>query len=462
MLGAIIGDIVGSAYEFNPTNDYDFEMFGNGSGFTDDTICTVAVADAILRHKDYGESLHEWCRRYPNPKGGYGGRFHQWVMSDNPKPYNSLGNGSAMRVSPVAWAFANLVEAMHEAAATAECTHNHPEGIKGAEAVAMAIHFGRELRMTSGSIDKRDIVEALRPVLEYTRYDINIRRADVQNRFDETCPGTVPVALWIISESNGFEDAIRKAVSLGADADTLGAIVGSIAEAIWGVPENLALKAMSYLPEEMKSVIIEFYRKYCWEEFPIKSLYDEKFLNPYKNSDCFDFDAEVYEASKYVEENQLYYSTGGKTGTLKGRMTPSMINHLNKNEVFVFGSNKLGHHMGGAAKAAMDKFGAIWGQGDGLQGQSYAINTMDGLLETAINVNRFIDFAAAHQELTFFVTPIGCGIAGYTPLQIAPLFTKAIALPNVYLPRIFWEYFWQVNGICPEFYEFNKKWNDWK
>lgn len=275
MLGAIIGDIAGSAYEFNRTNNYDFEMFNQDCGFTDDTICTIAIADAILEHKDYGESLHEWCSRYPHPKGGYGGRFHQWVMSDYPKPYNSLGNGSAMRVSPIAWAFLNTVSVVNEAADSAKCTHDHPEGIKGAEAVALAIHFGDEIRRLSTRIDKQEILEKFKPVLEYTRYNINIRRADVLNKFDETCPGTVPVALWIISESNGFEDAIRKAVSLGADADTLGAIVGSIAEAIWGVPTNMAVKAMSYLPSEMKSVVLKFYRRFCWEICPVKGYGDE-------------------------------------------------------------------------------------------------------------------------------------------------------------------------------------------
>ena len=117
--------------------------------------------------------------------------------------------------------------------------------------------------------------------------------------------------------------------------------------------------------------------------------------------------------------------------------------------------------MGGAAKAAMSKFGAVWGEGDGLHGQSYAISTMEGLLETAKNVNRFIYFAAKHQELTFFVTPIGCGIAGYNPLQIAPLFAKALMLPNVYLPKIFWEYFWQINEIEPDYFRPASEWKDW-
>ena len=139
MLGAIIGDIVGSRFEFNNTNRSDFELFHKDCSFTDDTICTVAIADAILRKCSYQESLLRWCRSYPNPMGGYGGRFAQWIHSNNPQPYNSFGNGSAMRVSPVAWAFDNLDDVLAEAEKTASPTHNHPEGIKGAKTVAHAI-----------------------------------------------------------------------------------------------------------------------------------------------------------------------------------------------------------------------------------------------------------------------------------------------------------------------------------
>ncbi len=269
MLGAIIGDIVGSRWEFNPTNDYNFPLFSDENDFTDDTICTIAVADALLQGTDdYGKFIHEWCRKYPHPMGGYGGRFRQWVMSDNPQPYNSYGNGSAMRVSPIAWAHLNLGSAVCHAELSAACTHNHPEGIKGAQAVAEAIHFGDELRRSPKNINKETISEYFLPIAERYGYNININKAFVQNRFDETCQGTVPVALWIITESNGFEDAIRKAVSLGADADTLGAIVGSIAEVIWGVPEDIALEAMEYLPSEMKRVVLSFYMKYAREIFP--------------------------------------------------------------------------------------------------------------------------------------------------------------------------------------------------
>lgn len=254
MLGAIIGDIVGSRFEFNPTNDYNFELFTDECGFTDDTICTCAVADALLKGRDYGESIHEWCRRYPHPMGGYGGRFAQWVRSDNPQPYGSFGNGSAMRVSPVAWFYLQREEMLACAKMTAMCTHNHPEGIKGAQTVALAIFVARQQRKLKAHV--KDVVKSvIAECVEFSGYNINIRKEDVINRFDETCQGTVPVALWIINQSNSFEDAIRRAVCLGADADTLGAIVGSVAEAIWGIPEEIKVKAISYLDERMKKLL---------------------------------------------------------------------------------------------------------------------------------------------------------------------------------------------------------------
>lgn len=262
MLGAIIGDIVGSRWEFNPTNDYNFELFSDKNGFTDDTICTVAVADAILRDKDFGETIHEWCNRYPHPMGGYGGRFAQWVYSKNPQPYGSFGNGAAMRVSPVAWAKLNAFGMMSMAKKTAECTHNHPEGIKGAQTVALAIHHAIEMRATTSQPNAQDVAVILDKCVKFSGYNINIKKESVINRFDETCQGTVPVALWIIGQSTSFEDAIRRAVSLGADADTLGAIVGSIAEAIWGIPEEMQLKALKYLPNDMKNVLLRFYNRF--------------------------------------------------------------------------------------------------------------------------------------------------------------------------------------------------------
>ena len=256
MLGAIIGDIVGSRWEFDPTNDYNFEWLSEENGFTDDTICTVAVADALLHERDFDKSIHDWCNRYPHPMGGYGGRFAQWVHSDQPKPYGSYGNGSAMRVSPVGHWFEEIDEMLDAAAATALPSHNHDEGIKGAQTVALAIFKAK--RFCSDAPEHID--EILQECVEFSGYDINIKKEAVINRFDETCQGTVPVALWIISESDSFEDAVRKAVCLGADADTLGAIVGSIAEAIWGIPEEIKQAILLYLPDEMKEVVSEFYK----------------------------------------------------------------------------------------------------------------------------------------------------------------------------------------------------------
>ena len=267
MLGAIIGDIVGSRWEFHPTNDYNFEWLSDENGFTDDTICTVAIADALLKGRDFGESIHDWCNRYPHPMGSYGGRFAQWVRSNNPQPYNSFGNGSAMRVSPVAYCYEDEYQMLNAAEATAACSHNHPEGIKGAKTVAMAIYTAMELHQGCDLLGEKDIDYILSRCTAISNYDIEIEKADVINRFDETCQGTVPVALWIIGESNSFEDAVRKAVSLGADADTLGAIVGSIAEAIWGIPIDMQLQVMRYLPTDMKRVVLQFYWRYIRDSF---------------------------------------------------------------------------------------------------------------------------------------------------------------------------------------------------
>lgn len=248
MLGAIIGDIVGSRFEFNNTHNLDFKLFHKDCSFTDDTICTVAIADAILRKCSYQESLLRWCRSYPNPMGGYGGRFGQWVNSSNPQPYNSFGNGSAMRVSPVAWAFDNLLDVLAEAKRTALPTHNHPEGINGAKAVAHAIY---ELR---NGCSLACFIGIMNQYYPSHKYDIS-----EPGKYDETCMGTVPLAFKIFYESNSFEEAIRKAVAWGGDSDTIAAIVGSLAEARWGVPWHIGERAIQFLPQSMQDVIHLFY-----------------------------------------------------------------------------------------------------------------------------------------------------------------------------------------------------------
>ena len=276
MLGAMIGDIAGSKYEFNNTFDYDFEMFGEGCDFTDDTICTVAIADAILNGRNYQESLLDWCRRYPSPKGAYGGRFAGWIRSLDPQPYNSFGNGSAMRVSPVAWLFDDLSQVLEEAEKTALPTHNHPEGIKGAKAVAHAIWYFRKSRFSEESKDSeneetkglknenakasKDENETIQGFMSIARsyYEDFDTRVYPKGKFDETCMDAVPLSFYLLSQASSFEDAIRLAISHGGDSDTIGAIVGSIAEARFGIPQEMKEKALSYLPDDMKDIWKQF------------------------------------------------------------------------------------------------------------------------------------------------------------------------------------------------------------
>lgn len=254
MLGAIIGDIVGSRYEFANTHTTDFELFTPYNNFTDDTICTIAVADAILQNKSFKDSLLYWCRKYPSPMGAYGGRFGQWVRSADPQPYNSFGNGSAMRVSPCGW-LPDLAQVLKEASESAECTHNHPEGIKGAQCIAHCI------ASALGGQSKEQITEM---VTQEYGYDLSMTCTGLRQTygFDETCQGTVPQAIVCFLESNDFEEAIRLAVSIGGDSDTLAAITGSIAEAYYGIPQDIEEKALAYLPEEFKEVINSFRKKY--------------------------------------------------------------------------------------------------------------------------------------------------------------------------------------------------------
>ena len=279
MLGAMIGDIAGSKYEFNNTFDYDFKMFGGGCDFTDDTICTVAIADAILNGRSYQESLLDWCRRYPSPKGAYGGRFAGWIRSLDPQPYNSFGNGSAMRVSPVAWLFDDLPQVLEEAEKTALPTHNHPEGIKGAKAVAHAIWYFRKSKFSEVSKDSeneetkglknenakasKDENETIQGFMSIARsyYEDFDTRVYPKGKFDETCMDAVPLSFYLLSQASSFEDAIRLAISHGGDSDTIGAIVGSIAEARFGIPQEIKDRAIDYLPKDMKEIYRSFSEK---------------------------------------------------------------------------------------------------------------------------------------------------------------------------------------------------------
>jgi ADP-ribosylglycohydrolase len=250
MLGAIAGDIIGSAYEMSGTKSKDFPLFSEYCRFTDDTVLTIAVADAILHDHDYVTQFKAYYQRYP--RAGYGGHFKRWAGSSDREPYNSWGNGSAMRVSAVGFAFDRLDQVLQEAERSAVVTHNHPEGIKGAQATAAAIFLGRTVQ------SKREIKANIETTFGY---DLSQTLDEIRPsyEFDMSCQGTVPQAVMAFLESTDFEDAIRNAISLGGDSDTLACITGGIAQAFYGgVPEAISEQALTYLDERLRSVTVEF------------------------------------------------------------------------------------------------------------------------------------------------------------------------------------------------------------
>ncbi len=254
MLGAIAGDIIGSIYEWNKTKDYNFNLFTESSHYTDDSVLSVALADSILSGVGYTIKLKEYYRRYPN--AGYGGRFVAWAISDNTNPYNSFGNGSAMRVSPVGWAYNSIDEVLEKAKESAAVTHNHPEGIKGAMSVASCIFLAR----TGKTKD-----EIKHYVTETFNYDLNRSYEEIKPTydFDVTCQGSVPEAIICFIESDSYEDAVRKAVALGGDSDTQGCITGSIAEAFYGgVPKSIKNVVYSKLDDKLLLVVDKFVDSY--------------------------------------------------------------------------------------------------------------------------------------------------------------------------------------------------------
>lgn len=271
MLGAIIGDIAGSRFEFNNHRSKDFELFTEKCRVTDDSIMTLAIAKAIMEtdkiaeHSNVGNDpgndyymllekmavkyMQEIGRKYPYC--GFGGMFSRWVFTDDPKPYNSFGNGAAMRISPAGFKAKTESEACRLSKAVTGVTHNHQEGIKGAEAVAVAIYMAHN-GFTKDEIQKRT-------EQKYYSLDFTLDGIRESYRFDETCQNTVPQAIKSFLESKSFEDAIRNAISIGGDSDTLAAITGAVAEAYYGVPEKLKEKALAYLDDELRSIFDDWY-----------------------------------------------------------------------------------------------------------------------------------------------------------------------------------------------------------
>ncbi|MDD5209614.1 MAG: ADP-ribosylglycohydrolase family protein [Elusimicrobiales bacterium] len=254
MLGAIAGDIIGSVYENFHTKRKDFRLFTPLSSFTDDTVLTVAVAEAILSGKPYGESIRSYARSYP--LRGYGGGFMRWALIPGSAPYNSFGNGSAMRVSPVAWAFEKEEEMLAQAEFSAACTHNHPEGIKGAQAAALAVFLARK------GAAKEEIKTS---IASRYGYDLSRKLDEIRPSYktEISCQASVPEAIIAFLEAENFEDAVRNAVSLGGDADTQAAIAGSIAEAYYkGIPAEILQRVNKKLPAGFLDVIARFRAKF--------------------------------------------------------------------------------------------------------------------------------------------------------------------------------------------------------
>ncbi len=254
ILGALAGDIIGSVFEWNNVKTTDFPLFSPNTDFTDDTVLTLATMDVLLDDGDYASVYQHYARKYS--QRGYGGRFSIWIYLKEPKPYNSWGNGSAMRVSPVGWAFNTLEEVLAEAERSASVTHNHPEGIKGAQATAGAVFLAR----TGES--KQTIKDW---VVKETGYDLNRTVDEIRPvyQFNESCRRTVPEAIIAFLESRDFEDAIRLGISMGGDSDTIACITGGIAEAFYKeVPELIREKVLKILPIEAIALIEKFSERF--------------------------------------------------------------------------------------------------------------------------------------------------------------------------------------------------------
>jgi ADP-ribosylglycohydrolase len=254
MLGAIAGDVIGSVYEHCPVKTEGFPLFHPHCRFTDDTVMTVAIAYAILESVDYAFALKSFGRKYPN--AGYGSAFIDWIFEDEVRPYNSWGNGAAMRVSPVGFAFDDIDTVLLEAKRTAEVSHNHPEGIKGAQATAVAVFLAR--KGESKENIKREIARLF-------GYDLNRTIDEIRPsyRFDVSCQGTVPEAVIAFLDSCSYEDAIRKAISLGGDSDTLACITGGIAQAYYrSIPTEIVSMVRRTLPEDLLLIVEKFYQRF--------------------------------------------------------------------------------------------------------------------------------------------------------------------------------------------------------
>lgn len=399
MLGAIVGDFVGSIYEFHNTKDYDFTLLTDRSTYTDDSVMTVAVAKWLLTDPSHSLNslaaiLREFGRNYPCPMGGYGDVFWDWLKNPQMEANDSFGNGSAMRASAVGWMFDSLEETERVARLSAVVSHKHPEGIKGAQATAAAVFLARTGK------SKEEIKSYIEQRYGYN-LDRNYEQLKKNYHWESGCQGTVPEAIIAFLHSKDYEDSIRLSVALGGDSDTLACINGGIAEAFYGViPEKLSTFVLSKLPNEFKKIL---------GMMRTGSFYHHKYV-----LNCI--------SDEYITD-------------------------IKENEIFVFGSDENGQHLAGASSMAINHFGAVMGQGVGLQGQSYAIPTLNMSLDAIReHVDEFIQFAKSNPKNDFLVTRIGCGYARYNEKVIAPLFKDALLVENIFLPKSFLDV---LNGDAP-------------
>lgn len=396
IIGAVIGDIIGSRFEFSKPPTRKVDRFTTTSTLTDDSVMTVAIADALLHGKDYMESMLEWGGKYP--KAGYGNRFKQLLKGKKGLPTDSIANGSGMRVSPIGFHAKTLDEALERAKQSAIPSHNSVEGIRGAQAIAVATFMAREQRPKEeikSYIEKEFGYNLSQTDEEIKAHVSTLRHGDAKKGIPaerEFAENTCPLAIIAFLTTDDYESSIWKSISYGCDTDTVACMCGGIAAAYYGVPMEIINEAVDYLPREILSVI---------NEFDHTNLQNRRII-----------------PKKYDRWGAVFVYGSG--------------NDLLKDE--------KGHIIDEGGFDAKQNFGAKEKVKEGICNRSYAIPTMGKSLEVIKEgVDRFIEYAETHQEETFMVIEIGCKKAGYTPKDIAPMFAKIADLPNVYLPKKFRE-----------------------
>ena len=389
IIGAVIGEVIGSRFEFSKPPTRKVDRFTAASTFTDDTVLTVAVADALQHDRDFGEAIFEWARKYPN--AGFGARFRKLMKGKKDIPTDSIGNGSGMRVSPIGFHAKTLYEALDLAKQSAIPSHNSVEGIKGAQSIAAATFMAKQQRPKDEikAYIEKEFGYNLSLTDEEIKTLVSIVREEEKTEWAEN---TCPLAIIAFLTTDDYESSIWKAISYGCDTDTVACMTGGISAAYYGVPTEIINEAVDYLPREILSVINEF----------------------------------------------------DHTNLQNRRITPKKYDRWGATLVYGSGSenitNEKGHIVDEGGFDARQHFGAKLEVKEGFRKHSYAIPTVGKSLdEIKEGIDRFIEYAENHQEETFMVILIGCINAGFTPKQIAPMFERAKTLTNVYLPLEFIE-----------------------